>query len=84
MSNSSNQDIAHPPTRRDQLLDRSFRWVTRLFGWLTLSLCAAVGLLVAWQALPAIRKFGLSFVTGTSWDPGKQKYGILRRSTAPW
>src|SRR5262249_29473215 len=30
-----------------------------------------------WQAWPAMQKYGPSFVTGMTWDPGKGEYGIL-------
>lgn len=32
---------------------------------------------VWWDALPAINKFGLEFITGTDWNPIQEKYGAL-------
>jgi phosphate transport system permease protein len=33
--------------------------------------------LIGGQALPAIEKYGFGFLTGSTWDAGKQEYGIL-------
>ncbi len=74
---SRREAIARPPTRREQVLDRSFRWTTRVLAALSALLVVFIVLLIAKQALPAIEKFGPQFVTGTKWDPGKSQFGIL-------
>jgi phosphate transport system permease protein len=69
--------IARPPTSREQVLDLSFRWATRVLAGLSALLVVFIVLLIAKQALPAIEKFGPQFITGTKWDAGKNQFGIL-------
>src|SRR5665213_3108500 len=69
--------IARPPTGVELVVDQSFRWLARIFGWLTILVVVSVVALIAWQARPAVRAYGASFIVDTVWDPGKAKYGIL-------
>ncbi|MHC2066274.1 phosphate ABC transporter permease subunit PstC [Bremerella sp. T1] len=32
---------------------------------------------ITWKASPAIQEYGASFLTGKTWDPNKEEYGIL-------
>lgn len=68
---------SQPPTSSEYLTDRVFS---------TLCFSAALGIIVLvsyilWQigaqALPAIMKNGVGFLTGTSWDPQRQVFGVL-------
>jgi phosphate transport system permease protein len=74
---TTEQPIARPPSGSDYALDRAFRGLTHVFAWLTVLVCLLIVGLIAWQASPAIRAFGLSFITQTTWDAGKQQFGIL-------
>lgn len=54
------------------------------FQWLTLALAIFAGFVLLWVieqtvqlAMPAIRTFGLGFITGTTWDPVRNIYGVL-------
>jgi phosphate transport system permease protein len=69
--------IARPPTGVELVVDQCFRWLARIFGWLTILVVVSVVALIAWQAWPAVRTYGASFIVDTVWDPGKAKYGIL-------
>lgn len=69
--------IARPPTGLELGVDRGFKLLTCVFGWLTILVVVLIVALIAWQAFPAIRAYGASFIVGTDWDPGKAKYGIL-------
>ncbi len=69
--------IARPPTPREQWLDLSFRWATRILAGFSALLVVFIVLLIAKQAWPAIEKFGPQFVTSTKWDAGKGQFGIL-------
>jgi len=69
--------IARAPTDGERLADRSFRWATRIAAVLSALLSALIVVLIAEQAMPALRKFGLPFVVSTHWDAGKGRYGIL-------
>lgn len=49
-------------------LDRSFRGLTFAFAWLTILLLAYLLWQVGGSAMPAMQKFGLSFLTTATWD----------------
>jgi phosphate transport system permease protein len=69
--------IARPPTAREHAVDRSFKWVTRVFAAFTALVVALVVILVTKQAMPAILKYGPGFVVSKHWDAGKGQFGIL-------
>jgi phosphate transport system permease protein len=71
------QMISQPPSSADLFLDRAFRVLTRAFGWLVLLVVFLIVWQIGWAASPAISKYGFSFITTTTWDPGKQEFGIL-------
>jgi phosphate transport system permease protein len=58
--------------------------VDRIFYWLTVALAVGIGVVLVWItyslfsiALPAIQKFGLGFITSSTWDPVQDIYGAL-------
>jgi phosphate transport system permease protein len=69
--------IARPPTAGEYLADRVFRGLTWVSAWLTILVVVLIVWQISSQAYPAIRHFGLSFITDRVWDPGKQEFGIL-------
>jgi phosphate transport system permease protein len=69
--------IARPPTRREHLVDQSFRSATAAVAVFSAVIAALIVILIAKQALPAVHKFGFHFVVSTRWDAGKGTYGIL-------
>lgn len=76
------KSMAQPPS--GQPAARSGPFVDRLFGWaayaaafITLSLLAGILASLVAGAWPAISKYGLGFLTSTSWDPVKNEYGGL-------
>lgn len=55
-----------------------------IFRWLcVLASVAVVGVLlwilgaILWEAWPAMKKFGLGFLSGASWQPNRERYGVL-------
>jgi phosphate transport system permease protein len=76
-SSSQPPTAARGPTARELGVDRVFRWATRILAAFSALLVAAIVLLIARQALPAMEAFGPHFVVATKWDPGKSLYGIL-------
>jgi phosphate transport system permease protein len=60
----------------EQYVDRGFRTLTRVFAWLTILLIVLIVWQIGSQASPAIQKYGASFITSTTWDAGKQEFGI--------
>ncbi|HAM50536.1 MAG TPA: phosphate ABC transporter permease subunit PstC [Nitrospiraceae bacterium] len=74
---SDNDQIAQPPTRSQQVIDRGFRWLCYVFVWMSVLLVAFIVLKIAVSAVPAMRQYGLGFLFGTTWDPQTGQYGIL-------
>src|SRR5919197_957995 len=69
--------ISRPPSTLDTFLDRSFRGLTFAFAWLTIMLMGYLLWRVGGNAAPAIHKYGLSFLTSTTWDVNKGQFGVL-------
>jgi phosphate transport system permease protein len=56
--------------------DRVFRTGSLLAGLAVLSLMAAVGLLLLFRAIDALKVAKLSFLTTAAWEPGAHHFGI--------
>ena len=69
--------ISQPPSTLDTFLDRSFRGLTYAFAWLTILLMVYLLWRVGRQAAAAIQKYGLHFLTSTTWDVNKAQFGVL-------
>ena len=65
------------PARRSSLPDRIFGWVATGAALLTLGLLLAILVSLLIGAWPAISKYGLGFLTSSTWDPVKDEYGGL-------
>jgi phosphate transport system permease protein len=74
---AENAPVARPPSAFEKLTDRSFRLLTRVFALAIVGLVAWVVLQIVWSAIPAIQKHGLGFLTGLTWDPSREQFGIL-------
>jgi phosphate transport system permease protein len=55
--------------------DQIFRGVVTGFSGLVIATLAGLVLLLVLDSLPAIQRYGLGFVTTSSWDPVKQQFG---------
>lgn len=69
--------ICQAPTAKDKLVDKIFRTLTLGFAWLTLLLIVYIVYRIGGTALPAMKKLGFGYLTGTTWDPNQHIYGIL-------
>ncbi len=69
--------ISRPPTRGEIYTDRAFRGLTYAFAWSTVLLVLLIVFDIGGSALPAIKKHGLSFISGTTWDANQDQFGIL-------
>jgi phosphate transport system permease protein len=69
--------ITTPPSTFDVFLDRSFRGLTVAFAWLTVLLVLYILWEVGGSAIPAMQKYGLSFITSTTWDVNREQFGVL-------
>lgn len=73
--------MTNPPpenlVRRGPWADQLFGWAAKGAAWLTLLLLVGILLSLVAGAWPAISKYGLGFLTSTTWDPVKNEYGGL-------
>ncbi|MES2512360.1 MAG: phosphate ABC transporter permease PstC [Pseudomonadota bacterium] len=65
------------PVRRSPIADRLFGWAAQGAALLTLALLIGILVSLVIGAWPAISKYGLGFLTSTTWDPVKNEYGGL-------
>ena len=70
-------EITQAPTSRQTFWDVTFRRLNLAFACLTVLLVTFVVLRIALSAMPAMRTYGLSFLTGRVWDANAGRYGIL-------
>ena len=73
----SGKEIARHPSQGQQLVDAAFRRVCYGFAVLTVLLVVFIVLRIALAAAPAMRQYGIGFLTGTTWDSSKGLHGIL-------
>ncbi len=75
------KDMTNPPPsggdRRSSLPDRIFGWAATGAALLTLGLLLGILVSLIFGAWPAISKYGLGFLTSSTWDPVKDEYGGL-------
>ena len=73
--------MTNPPPARsprtDPFVDRLFGWAAKGAALLTLSLLVAILGSLFVGAWPAIAKYGLGFLTSTTWDPVTEEFGGL-------
>jgi phosphate transport system permease protein len=69
--------VSRPPTSWDDLSDRAFRALAQGAVWLTLLLLVGILWSIGSKAAGAIAEHGVGFLTGTTWDVGKQQFGVL-------
>jgi phosphate transport system permease protein len=74
---ASGESISQPPSIADRSLDRAFRALTLCFAGLTLVLALYIVWEVGSKAAPAMQKYGLHFLTSTTWDVNRGRYGVL-------
>jgi phosphate transport system permease protein len=65
------------PVRTGPLLDRAFGWTAKGAALLTLGLLVAILASLVVGAWPAIKEYGLGFLTSSVWDPVTNEYGGL-------
>lgn len=63
--------------RSGPMADRIFGWLAKGAAVFTLIILIAILVSLTVSAWPAIDKFGLGFLTSTTWDPVKEEFGGL-------
>lgn len=60
-----------------RLGDKAFPNLTLVFALLMVAILLGMIVVLNIDAMPAIRKFGMGFISGRSWDPVKEEFGAL-------
>src|SRR5262245_32839946 len=68
---------ARPPTSPENFNNVLFKGLTYGFGGLVVLLVVYIFWEIFRLGLPAMSERGLSFVTGTTWNPNTNEFGIL-------
>lgn len=63
--------------KRKKWGDPVFRGITMAFAAGIVILFVAMVVMLAYQSLPSIKQFGLSFLISNEWDPVKERFGAL-------
>ena len=71
------QTLSGPPSPGDILFDKSFRFMTLAFTWAAVVLLAFIVFRIGGKALPHFSDLGITFLFTSTWDSGKDVYGIL-------
>ena len=69
--------VARPPSTLERLSNRGFTGATRVLTWGVVVLAGYIIWEIGGHALPAIRDYGVGFLTGTEWNPNRGEFGIL-------
>jgi len=69
--------VSRPPSRWDYVADKGFRLLAQAGAMLILVLLGLILWEIGGKATAGIRDFGLGFITSTTWDVGRQQFGIL-------
>ena len=76
-SRSMNTPPTKPAHFAGPMADKVFGFVAKAAAIITLALLVGIMTSLTIGAWPAIEKYGLGFLTTTTWDPVKQEYGGL-------
>jgi phosphate transport system permease protein len=69
--------VSGPPTNWDYFVDRAFRALAQAGACLIVLLLAFILWSIGGKAWVAVRDHGFGFLTSTTWDVGRQQFGIL-------
>jgi phosphate transport system permease protein len=71
------RSVSQAPSPGEYAADRAFRWLAQAGVWLILVLLGLILWEIGGKAAVGIRDYGLGFLTSTTWDVGRQQFGIL-------
>jgi phosphate transport system permease protein len=69
--------ISGPPSSGEYLADRVFRGIAWGSAFLIILLTAYILWEIGREAVPAMGKYGLGFITGTTWNVNNNEFGVL-------
>ena len=65
-----------PRSGVEKSLDNGFYWLAKILAFAVAGILIWITIQVAIAAMPAVREFGLSFITTSSWNPVESQYGV--------
>lgn len=74
---SSDKTVSGAPSPADYLRDSIFRTIAYICAVVIVALVAFILWELGGKAMPAIKEYGLGFVSGTTWDTNKAEFGVL-------
>ena len=75
--NNGYETKIQPRSAKERGLDISFYWAAKIFALAIAFVLIWITIQVALQGFPAIKEFGLGFLTTSSWNPVRSEYGVL-------
>jgi phosphate transport system permease protein len=69
--------LSMPPTGSEIRNNKGFHLLTKAGAWLVILLLAYILFEIGGHAVPAFKKYGLGFLTSTTWDANREIFGIL-------
>ncbi|WP_346837556.1 phosphate ABC transporter permease subunit PstC [Microbulbifer sp. SAOS-129_SWC] len=69
--------ITRPPANLELYGDAGFRAFSIVCAWSIIFLILFILWMIGEQALPAMERYGLHFLTGTTWDVNKENFSVL-------
>jgi len=76
-SNTRVTSVSGPPSSGDYLADSVFRAIALTCAALIVLLITYILWEIGGKAVPAMREDGLGFITGTTWNPNRDQFGVL-------
>jgi phosphate transport system permease protein len=74
---SSDRTLTTPPSAAEYMKDSTFRFFAYFCALFIILLVAYIIIELGSQALPAMQKHGIGFITGTTWDTNQGVFGVL-------
>lgn len=75
-TNNSASKTIEARSAQEKTLNISFIVFCQIFAWSVAGVLIWIAVLVGLQAIPAMSKFGLGFITTSSWNPPQEFYGV--------
>ena len=74
--NNLNKSKIEPRPGMERALDNGFYWISKILAFAVAGVLVWITIIVAIEAMPAIQKFGLGFLSTSSWNPVNSTYGV--------
>ena len=75
-TNNSASKTIEARSAQEKTLNISFIVFCQIFAWSVAGVLIWIAVIVGLQAIPAMSKFGLGFITTSSWNPPQEFYGV--------